>query len=429
MALVSLLAVAAVCSCDKDEDNSSESGAIQNNKLDIVVENGESHSAKIDTVRLEIYSNDQSRDIVLVSAPYGSGKFTLNLPESISLQYIASLFDEDIPQGVNVSNPNVKGRNPNLYAYKSGAKVGRFRQKAENVKGDITYADGDVKVTGSYTEKGEKVTFNLDLKKGWNMMYAKSTTSGREVTTQAPAEVKWYFEDEDEDEDENAEDVVVVDDNNNNNNNNNNDDNDNNEGSSIQGNAIEINLENGESHSAKIDTVRLEIYSNDQSRDIVLVSAPYGSGKFTLNVPESSISQCLTSLFDEDMPQGVNVSNPNVKGCNPNLYAYKSGAKIGRFRLKAENVDGGITYADGDVKVTGSYAEEEGKVTFNLYLKKGWNMTYVKSTANYWEITTQTPAGVKWYFDDDDDVYYKNPTQPSLPEPASVLLAKKKIVH
>jgi hypothetical protein len=85
MAFVSLFAVAALCSCNKDEDDNNDNGgtgAIQNNAISIEVEDGASYSEKIDIVKLECEGG------TLANAPFNNGRFTLNLPASVSVQYL-----------------------------------------------------------------------------------------------------------------------------------------------------------------------------------------------------------------------------------------------------------------------------------------------------------------------------------------------------
>jgi hypothetical protein len=202
MAFVGLFAVVALCSCSKDEDDNSSSdnggnGEIQNNTLTVSIENGASYSEKIDFVKV------MCDGITLASAPYNDGNFTLNLPPSVSDQYLEALFDE-IPQGITLSNPDVKGAYALLIAYKSDAETGFLYLEAGGWEGEgLIYANGDVSIAGSYTETedGETYTFrfnNCNLKKGWNTRYVKTVQKGdnsyeSEFTTQVSEEAKWYF--------------------------------------------------------------------------------------------------------------------------------------------------------------------------------------------------------------------------------------------
>ncbi|MDR1340600.1 MAG: hypothetical protein LBK58_11195 [Prevotellaceae bacterium] len=213
MAFVSLFTVVALCSCNKDEDENDDkggNGVIQNNTVTAVVENGASYNSKIDLVEAVTYSNDDKL-ITLASAPYTNGGFTLNLPASLGAQYLEPLFDEEdeIPDGVTVSNPNVKTGEAILDAYKSDSYVGSFYHGNGDWEGELIYVDGDVSISGSGTETwtyGEGTEYeetytntyryNCNLRKGWNIMYEKRTEKDSyEYTTQAPANVKWYFED------------------------------------------------------------------------------------------------------------------------------------------------------------------------------------------------------------------------------------------
>jgi hypothetical protein len=120
MAFVSLFTVVALCSCSKDEEENDDKGGngnsgLQGNVLTVVVENGASYNSKIDLVKA--VTEDRNSEHTLVSTPYNSGKFTLNLPASLDTQYLESL--DEIPKGITVSNPNVKRGWAVLDAYKS----------------------------------------------------------------------------------------------------------------------------------------------------------------------------------------------------------------------------------------------------------------------------------------------------------------------
>ncbi|MDR1199709.1 MAG: hypothetical protein LBK94_11990 [Prevotellaceae bacterium] len=198
MAFVSLFAVAALCSCSKDDENENETGAIQN-IITAAVENGASYSEIIDTVKAEV-EDYYGSDAIIARAPYTNGGFTLTLPASLSAQYLSAA--DYIPQGITVSNPNVKGGSVGLYAYKSGFEAGEFYYGTNNCMGQLIYVDGDVIITGSSTVTyGATFTIkiNVHLKEGWNMVYAKLTPKANdsyetELTIKVPAGAKWHFD-------------------------------------------------------------------------------------------------------------------------------------------------------------------------------------------------------------------------------------------
>jgi hypothetical protein len=230
MAFVSLFTVVALCSCSKDEnedDDTGGNGVIQNNTINVIIENGAKYSSKIDSVKAGIDYRDSDRNhyyVTLASAPYNNIGFTLKLPESVSGQYLYSLayvWDYEEIEGLTASNHSVKLGELELYAYKSNSNsaTGYFYYGTEDSElvgyGWLTYADGDVSITGSYTENESNVYYdgtyydelkiivkynNYHLKKGWNMDYERETKKTDnsieyELTTQAPAGAKWYFDD------------------------------------------------------------------------------------------------------------------------------------------------------------------------------------------------------------------------------------------
>jgi hypothetical protein len=187
--------------------NNGGNGVIQNNTITVAVENGASYNSKIDLVRAVIYTDDK-RESTLTSAPYANGGFTLNLPASVSAQYLDGL--DEIPEGLTVSNPGVKMNQVDLEAYKSDSIYeGDFYHRIGNWEGTLIYVDGDLSITGTYTETYNEGTENeythtekynsCSLNRGWNMMYVKETKVNSsyeyEWTTQAPEGAKWYFED------------------------------------------------------------------------------------------------------------------------------------------------------------------------------------------------------------------------------------------
>jgi hypothetical protein len=192
MAFVSLLAAAtfSACSNDNDDDEGGATGAIT--ELTIDVEGAGDIDA--DTVKVVVEDG-----FVAASVPYPKGKFTLQLPATVDEKYLYTLV-WDLSDEVTVSNRSVKVTDDALvYAYKMGKYVGYFRYRTgtQEQEGDCTgfpsYVNGDVTVTGTATEEGESYTYNLRLKKGWNMAYNKSTGESTEITTTAPSGMKWYY--------------------------------------------------------------------------------------------------------------------------------------------------------------------------------------------------------------------------------------------
>jgi hypothetical protein len=209
-AFVCMFTVVALSSCNKDDDDG-DNGAIDNT-LKVAVENGNSLNEKIAVVKLIIWPGDKE----YASVEYKDGGFTLTLPENLSSQDLGPFDDDDFHYSIKISNENVKYGWAFLEAYKSGRYVGDFYLKSGDWEGYPVYADGDVSITGTYTETEEydgytrtdTEKYNVNLKKGWNIVYEKGqgTENGTtytytyEATTTAPVGVKWYFESYDYDE-------------------------------------------------------------------------------------------------------------------------------------------------------------------------------------------------------------------------------------
>ncbi|MDR2621645.1 MAG: hypothetical protein LBC48_03575 [Dysgonamonadaceae bacterium] len=213
VAFVSLSAVVAFSSCDKDDDdNGGFNNMVQDNTITAVVENGNNYNDKIDTVKIRAWDENTSSYKTLASTDYSNGGFTLQLPATVSDHYLYELFgDDEIPEGVSVSNLDVKTLDEEIGAYQSDSEysIGEFYHGTKDWYGMLIYVDGDVNVTGSFTETEydeyddktytEKIKYNVHLKKGWNIAYAKETEKGTlreyEVSSQVPSGAKWYFDD------------------------------------------------------------------------------------------------------------------------------------------------------------------------------------------------------------------------------------------
>jgi hypothetical protein len=192
---------AATVSCSKDGDDETDNGAnngngaTKNNEVNVTVENG---SALVGhTVKLIAYSDDKD-EVTLMTTTYGSNGFELKLPTSVNASVLSAPFDE-VPEGITVSNRAVKGISVYLEAYKGEEYMGDFYHGVGEWSGSLLYVDGDLNVTGSYTEEGNwKYTYKLQLKKGWNTVYEKYTEKGdggeAECTTSVPTGAKWYFD-------------------------------------------------------------------------------------------------------------------------------------------------------------------------------------------------------------------------------------------
>jgi hypothetical protein len=141
-------------------------------------------------------------------ATLADGKLTLRLNTTVADEYLNALSDV-FEDDVKVSNKNVKIGLANVYAYKSSSTIGRFYYgtgvEEEDGGGLLVYANGDVSITYTRTDTeteddGDKIYFNVHLKKGWNIMYQKVVVDDAkdeeydEITTVTPSgAAKWYY--------------------------------------------------------------------------------------------------------------------------------------------------------------------------------------------------------------------------------------------
>jgi hypothetical protein len=202
--IASTLAIAAfaatIVSCGKDDDDGPNNEAIQNNAITIVVENGGGYGMNFVgslvgcVVKLEVGSQ------TLAEALFGTNGFTLKLPVNVNTSLLGEIGGDEIPQGLTVSNPKVKMVTTWLRIYRSGERIGEFYHGVGEWKGYAVYADGNVNITGSFTDNVGKWTFNAQLKKGWNVLYEKviekenRNENEYEAITRVPEGASWRLD-------------------------------------------------------------------------------------------------------------------------------------------------------------------------------------------------------------------------------------------
>jgi hypothetical protein len=153
------------------------------------------------------------QEAVLATGACQNGNFSITLPETVESSYLSSF---GLPSSITLSDPNVKQthigaeEDGNIVAYdNAGNSIGKLWCISENFDNEVPqvgmaaihsymYVDKDCKITGSRDNGGGvTVTYNVDLKAGWNVTYVNVLNAGGnwEITTTKPAvELKWYIE-------------------------------------------------------------------------------------------------------------------------------------------------------------------------------------------------------------------------------------------
>jgi uncharacterized protein YkuJ len=178
--------------------------------VNVIVENSEYCSGKVDIVSISSGFIENENGMLLASVSYNSDRFSFDLPTNVSDQYLVGM--GEIAPGMTVSDPRVKVLPIYLYAYKLDPETkqlmitgefyhGYYRDKSNFCKGNLIYADRNVRVTGSIINESKYHTtkFSLNLQKGWNIMYGTRTLKEDgweedEISAQAPAIARWYFD-------------------------------------------------------------------------------------------------------------------------------------------------------------------------------------------------------------------------------------------
>jgi hypothetical protein len=195
--IIAVLVAIAFASCKKDDDFT----PLVNNTITAQVEKGKDYNSVFSSVKVKIYYLEYyngnyfslpDSDYFEAASDYVNGGFSLTLPETLEarcLMPIANLLYFD--SGAKISDRSARGIYTTIEGYdKDGKYVDDFIYRTPRTTGDFWYVDRDVKITGEDNYN----LYNMDLKKGWNIVYFKSNGQGYKGSniTEAQKGLKWY---------------------------------------------------------------------------------------------------------------------------------------------------------------------------------------------------------------------------------------------
>ena len=169
-------------------DNDNDDGSGNNNggnTSKITATNVINSSTQIATVKAIVYWENNDDDYgsdVIAQTQYKNKGFTLELPSTLSAKYLFLVY-EDAPQGISISNQEAKGRLlEDIEGYdKDENEIGYFYLVEENDDSEHytswLYVDRDVTIKGEYKKINDYYDeeylekYDLQLKKGWNVVY------------------------------------------------------------------------------------------------------------------------------------------------------------------------------------------------------------------------------------------------------------------
>ena len=194
-------------SCDKSDD---DPGVSSITSITAQVVKGSDYD--LDNVKAVMYYGNDEKYMV-AEGRYEIDKFTIILPSEVNGKYLENIGD-DMPDGIKISDASASIGAISIEGYKSGdyvddfyyakIEIGITEKSLSLIGGGFIYVDKDVTITGSYSEKTDdgmtlNVSFNVFLKKGWNIMYALLSMSDKnpaitiKAVTKDPGGLKWYF--------------------------------------------------------------------------------------------------------------------------------------------------------------------------------------------------------------------------------------------
>ena len=179
-------------SCQKDEDNDAQT------VMTITASNIVNSPNSIAIVKCQSYNPvTHGYDYTVAETPFANGGFTLTLPETVPSIYLKDFWDgEEIPTGISVSDTTAKTLECTPYTYNTNDKeTGYFYYANADYSLEDSdfesealwmYVDKNTKIKGkhTYTEDADLNVdeYNLNLKKGWNLIYTTENVTYNSAT-------------------------------------------------------------------------------------------------------------------------------------------------------------------------------------------------------------------------------------------------------
>lgn len=166
-----------------------------------------------------VFNDEDEYELKLAEAPFQNNGFVMTAPATYPDEWLYSVsdFTQFMADGVNITNTNAKicyMINNGFWAYDNAGNGGQYLEDDVHVIGIIEaevivnsdmyydfnvcylFADSDVTIKSEGTATGNR--YNLELKKGWNIVYEAGiigATMGVYLTTQKPdGDIVWKYD-------------------------------------------------------------------------------------------------------------------------------------------------------------------------------------------------------------------------------------------
>ena len=192
------------CRGDDNVDDDDDDDSVFDRHITAKIENASDFS---DVTKVKILAWDNGNEIVLATADFKDGGFTLNLPERVNSNLLYLI--EDYFSMVTISNKNAKWRSiVVIHGYnKDDEYVAFFRLANEQYNSEFyckyLYVDSYLMITGDqyYFSNGSLAlieVYDISLKKGWNVLHETRSYTEEGVlqsefrTSPAIEGMKWF---------------------------------------------------------------------------------------------------------------------------------------------------------------------------------------------------------------------------------------------
>lgn len=364
------VAALAFTGCKKDTIN-------ENPPQNLTVTTTSVTDAPTDLARVDAIAKSGATDILIASGAYSNGGFMMTLPGTpANMEALKPLYNStaDIPEGITTSDIKAKYfqidfRGKDLTNVDLGSLM--LESTDSNIHSEILYwyFDRDVKVLGTFTKAGLTNDYKLHLTKGWNRVVRSTNATTKTVTLTSPvssgAPTTWLFHPG------TPQSIVFT--------------------------AIPF--------ADEIDNLSSLTANPVGFPTVEIANGTLEANTFTMTLPANPADQtALAAFFGGTTPTGILLGDSNAKYFEIEFSGYNSTDVLSGHLVNQttppDSPEIVYWFMDKEVAILGSYVDGENTITYNTWLKTGWNKVLVTTTATTVTYASPLPGGtaIDWTF-------------------------------
>ena len=207
--LIATMSIFVIISCEDNNPNEPEDNDETNGGGVVTSISGKIWSWQLQDgykIKLEVYNDTKETFVAGESSISTDGSFNISTLQEVPANFLFPVTNVFPADSVTISNQDAKFcyHSTDFTIYNSSDVVYGHVEYAwygasdnEFTNGSYLYSDSDVSITGSFTQYNSPVTVNVNLKKGWNIIYEIAKFENNiyvvTITTETQEGLDWYY--------------------------------------------------------------------------------------------------------------------------------------------------------------------------------------------------------------------------------------------